>query len=105
MVSLDHFKRPPKCPRFDDSDPDDIMMQHAHAGTIIILSTKVLKPCSSKGKSHTKGSSKNAAVKSELTRASPATIEPSAASTQLEQMIELSQQLLVKNHALRACKS
>ncbi|KZT02759.1 uncharacterized protein LAESUDRAFT_762644 [Laetiporus sulphureus 93-53] len=87
-----HFNRPSKHPRFDDSDLDDIMMQHFHAGTIVVPSTKVLKPHSSKGKARAKGSSKNVAVKLELTCASPATIEPSAASTQLEQMIELSQQ-------------
>ncbi|KZS99371.1 uncharacterized protein LAESUDRAFT_765619 [Laetiporus sulphureus 93-53] len=85
-----HLDRPSKCPRFDDSDPDDIMMQHTHAGTIIVPSTKVLKPHSSKGKSHAKGSSKAVTVKSELIRAPPTVIEPSAASTQLEQMIELS---------------
>ncbi|KZT03155.1 uncharacterized protein LAESUDRAFT_762144 [Laetiporus sulphureus 93-53] len=79
-----HFDRPPKCPRFNSSDPDDIMTQHTHAGTIVILSTKVLKLHSSKGKSCAKGSSKAATVKSELIRASTAIIEPSAASTQLK---------------------
>ncbi|KZT00304.1 uncharacterized protein LAESUDRAFT_764727 [Laetiporus sulphureus 93-53] len=100
-----HFDRPPKCPRFDDSDLDDIMTQHFHAGTIVVLSIKVLKLHSLKGKAHAKGSSKNVAMKSELTRTLPATIEPSVASTQLEQMIELSQQLLMENCALRAHKS
>ncbi|KZT12092.1 uncharacterized protein LAESUDRAFT_754601 [Laetiporus sulphureus 93-53] len=94
-----HFDRPPKCSSFDDSDPDDIMMQHFHAGTIVVPSTKVLKLHSLKGKARTKGFSKNAAMKPELTRTSPAAIEPSAASMQLEQMIELSE-----NHALRARK-
>ncbi|KZT01721.1 uncharacterized protein LAESUDRAFT_763455 [Laetiporus sulphureus 93-53] len=101
----DHFDRPPKRPRFEDSDPDDIMMQHTHTDTIVVPSTKVLKPCSSKGKSHAKGSSKVATMKSELIHVLTAVIKPSAASTQLEQMIELSQQLLEENHALRARKS
>ncbi|KZT01722.1 uncharacterized protein LAESUDRAFT_763459 [Laetiporus sulphureus 93-53] len=99
------FNRPLKHPRFDASDPDDIMMQHAHAGIIVALPTRVLKPHSSKGKSHAKGSSKVATVKSEPIRASTAIIELSAASTQLERMIELSQQLLEENCALRAHKS
>ncbi|KZS99869.1 uncharacterized protein LAESUDRAFT_765141 [Laetiporus sulphureus 93-53] len=71
----DHFDRPPKCPRFDDFNPDDI------------------------------GSSKAMTVKSEPIHASTAVIEPSEASTQLEWMIKLSQQLLKENHALRAHKS
>ncbi|KZT02112.1 uncharacterized protein LAESUDRAFT_763049 [Laetiporus sulphureus 93-53] len=96
---------PSKHPHINDSDPDDIMTQHFHAGTIVVPSTKVLKPRSSKSKSHIKGSSKTATAKLEPSRASATAIEPSAASTQLEQMIELSQQLLVKNRALRARRS
>ncbi|KZT05130.1 uncharacterized protein LAESUDRAFT_760580 [Laetiporus sulphureus 93-53] len=100
-----HSDWPSKHPRFNDSDPNNIMMQHFHASTIVVSSTKVLKLRSSKGKAHVKGSSKSAIMKSELTHASSATIEPSLASTQLERIIELSQQLLKENRALRAHKS
>ncbi len=103
-ILLGHFDWPPKCPHFDDSDPDNVMMQHFHAGTIMVPSAKTLKPCSSKGKAHAKGLSKATTMKSELVSALPAALEPSAASTQLEQMIKLSQQLLKENRALRARK-
>ncbi|KZS99871.1 uncharacterized protein LAESUDRAFT_765143 [Laetiporus sulphureus 93-53] len=96
--------KPLKCPHFNDSDPDNIMMQHAHVSTIVVPSTKVLKPHSSKGKAHAKGSFKAATMKSEPFSSSPATIEPSETSTQLEWMIELLQQLHKKNQALRAHK-
>ncbi|KZT11277.1 uncharacterized protein LAESUDRAFT_754939 [Laetiporus sulphureus 93-53] len=98
---LDH---PSKHPRIDDSNPDDIMMQHFHAGTIVVPSTKVFKSRSSKSKSHVKGSSKTTTAKLEPSHTSATAIEPSVASTQLERMIELSQQLLVENRALRARK-
>ncbi|KZT00166.1 uncharacterized protein LAESUDRAFT_764856 [Laetiporus sulphureus 93-53] len=93
------FNRPLKCPHFNDSDPDNIMTQHAHASTIVVPSTKVLKLHSSKGKAHAKGSFKAVTMKSELFSSSPATIEPFETSTQLEWMIELLQQLHKKNQA------
>ncbi|KZT10269.1 uncharacterized protein LAESUDRAFT_755775 [Laetiporus sulphureus 93-53] len=81
------------------------LLTHFHASTIVVPLTKVLKPHSSKSKSHIKGSSKTTTVKLEPSRASATVIEPSAASTQLKQMIELSQQLLTENRILRAHRS
>ncbi|KZS99486.1 uncharacterized protein LAESUDRAFT_765473 [Laetiporus sulphureus 93-53] len=81
------FDRPSKCPYFDDSDLDDIMTQHFHAGTIVVPLTKMLKSCSLKGKAHAQGSFKAMTVKLEPVSALPATIEPSAASMQLERMM------------------
>ncbi|KZT00154.1 uncharacterized protein LAESUDRAFT_764846 [Laetiporus sulphureus 93-53] len=104
LLPCGQFNRPLKCPHFNDSDPDNIMMQHAHASTIVVPSTKVLKPHSSKGKAHAKGSFKAAIIKSEPFSSLPATIEPSETSTQLEWMIALLQQLHEKNQALRARK-